>query len=185
MIGTTDIQWWGRRLARRLGLPGVAGLLLAVLVPAILLGGVLPVQRDVAAMQQQLAHKPAHPISAEPVATPEQSLSADLETFRMKFPTVDQLSGQLDALFSLCEKHGLAVDKGEYALVEKSGGALRRFEVTLPVVGSYPQVRALVLEVLEKLPAAALSDVAMEREKIADGRARATLRLVFFVRKDA
>jgi hypothetical protein len=163
----------------------MAGLLLAMLAPAILLGGVLPLQRNVAAMQAQLASRPVRPVKMEPIATPEASLSAELVTFRMKFPTVDQLSGQLDTLFSLCEQHGLAVDKGEYALVEKSGGALRRFEVTLPVVGSYPQVRALVLEVLEKLPAAALSDVAMEREKIADGRARATLRLVFFVRKGA
>lgn len=185
MIVAMDIQWWTRRLVRRLGLPGVVGLLLTALAPVILLGGVLPLQREVAAMQQQLALKPVQPARSEPVATPEQSLSADLDAFRMKFPTVDQLSGQLDTLFSLCEKHGLVVDKGEYALVEKSGGALRRFEVTLPVVGGYSQVKSLLLEVLEKLPVAAVSDVAMEREKIADGRARATLRLVFFVGRGA
>lgn len=168
-------------MVRRLGIPGAVWLLAAALVPMILLTGVLPLQREVAAMQQQLAHKPTRMVQRAPVVSPEQALSADLEAFRMKFPKVDQLSDQLDALFSLCEKQGLVVDKGEYALVEKSGGALRRFEVTLPVVGSYLQVKSLLLEVLEKLPVVAVSDVAMEREKIADGRVRATLRLVFFV----
>lgn len=181
----TDIRWWGRRLARRLGIPGAVGLLLALLAPSILLVGVLPLQHEVTGLRLKLAQTRVHPVRPMPVVTPEQSLSADLGAFQSRFPKVDQLSDQLDTLFRLAEQHGLAVDKGEYTLVEKNGGALRRFEVTLPVAGSYPQVRSLMLAVLEKLPAAALSDIAVEREKIAEGRAKATFRLVFFVRKGA
>ena len=181
-LTTADIQWWGRRLLRRLGAPGLAGMVLAALAPAILLGGVLPLQHELEIMRRQLAQKPALP--ATPAMQPEQVLAVELAAFEQRFPRMDQLSGQLDTLFGLTKRHGLTVDKGEYVLVERPGGAMRRFEVTLPVSGTYPQIRTLLLAALDTLPAAALSDVVLEREKIADRHARATLRLVFFVRKD-
>ena len=182
-LATADIQWWGRRLLRRLGAPGLAGMALAVLAPTILLGGVLPLHDDIEIMRRQLAQQPAQP--ATPVMSPEQVLMAELAAFEQRFPGVENLSDQLDALFKLTRRHGLNVDKGEYVLVERPGGAMRRFEVTLPLSGTYPQIRALLLAALDKLPAAALADVALEREKIADSRARAILRFVFFVRKNA
>ena len=54
-LATADIQWWGRRLLRRLGAPGLAGMALAVLAPTILLGGVLPLHDDIKIMRRQLA----------------------------------------------------------------------------------------------------------------------------------
>ncbi len=183
MIRGDDIRWVARRMARRLGMAGGAGVLLAGFAGVVLVAGVAPLQREVDALRLQLARKPAEAAHALPVPTPEQTLSADLDIFRARFPAVEAISDQLDVLFGMAEKQGLAVDKGQYALVEKAGGALRRFEVTLPVSGSYPQVRALALEILAGLPATALSDIAIEREKVTDGRIRATLRLVLFVRR--
>lgn len=180
---TGDIQWRGRRLLRLLGAPGLAGIALAALAPAILLGGILPLYDDLEAMRRQLTQKPAQ--SATPAIPPEQVLMVELAAFEQRFPAVGQLSDQLDALFGLTKRHGLKVDEGQYVLVERPGGAMRRFEVTLPVSGTYPQIRTLLLAVLDTLPAAALSDVVLEREKISDSRARATLRFVFFVRKNA
>jgi hypothetical protein len=184
MTLTADIQWWPRRLWRLLGAPGLVGLVLTLLAPLILLGGILPLQNKVASLRQELTQKPAQPVRATPVIPPEKALTAELATFEERFPTVDQLSDQLDILFELAKKHGLLVDKGEYTLIERAGGAMRRFEVTLPVTGTYPQIRTLLLDALHKLPAAALSDVTLEREKIADSRAKATLRFVVFVRRN-
>lgn len=180
MKSIADIQWLRRRWLRRLGVPGLAGVALAALVPVFLLGGILPLQHDLENMRQQLAQKPAQPAMPH-----EQVLTDELTAFEQRFPSVDQLSGQLDDLFKLTKKQGLKVEKGEYALVERPGGAMRRFEVTFPVSGTYPQIRTLLLSSLATLPAAALSDVVLEREKVADSRVRATLRFVFFVRKEA
>ncbi len=185
MATTANLQWWMRRSVRCLGMPGLAGLLLGALAMAGVAGGVLPLQHEVAHIRHQLAQQPRQAAPSRPVATAEQTIAADLEIFRARFPGIVDLSDQLDTLFELAAAHGLVVDKAQYVLVEKAGGALRRFEVTLPVSGSYPQLRAMVLDVLQKLPATAVAEIVMEREKIADGRARANLRLVFFVRKGA
>lgn len=185
MSAAANLQWLARRLVRRVGVPGMAALLLTLALPGLILLGVGPLSHEVEQLHVQLAQKPVEKITPVQVATPEQSLAAELDAFRSRFPAIDELSDQLDALFELTDKHGLTVDKGEYALVEKAGGAMRRFEVTLPVTGSYPQIQALMRDVLDQLPAAALADVSLERDKIADGRVNATLRLVFFVRKGA
>lgn len=180
-----EIQWRMRRILRRLGMAGLSGLLLLLLALAIFLAGVVPIQHGVEVLRKQLAARPVQSLLIAPVLSPEQALAADLGVFQQRFFTVEKLSDQLDTLFKLTDEHELTVNKGEYALNERAGGALRRFEVTLPVSGTYPHIRQFILHVLDKLPAMALADVALEREKIVDGRVKATLRFVIFVRKHA
>jgi len=180
-----EIQWQMRRMLRRLGVVGLSGLALLLLALAIFLAGVAPMQGRVDALRKQLAARPIQQLTTPPALSPEQSLAGDLDMFQQRFPTVEKLSDQLDTLFQLADQYELTIDKGEYALNERQGGALRRFEVTLPVSGTYPHIRGFVLHVLDKLPATALADVVLEREKIAEGRAKATLRFVMFVRKHA
>lgn len=185
MPAIVDLQWFARRALRRLGLPGVAAL--AALAAALVLAfaGLLPLLDDIAGLRAELSRPAVAVVAPNSIPDAGEQLARDLEDFSARFPTIVQLSGQLDALFDLAAAQGLSVNRGEYALVEKSGGQWRRFELTLPVTGTYPQVRALVSEMLAKMPALAISDIALEREKIADGQLRATLRLVVFVSKGA
>lgn len=125
------------------------------------------------------------PKTITPVLSSEQSLIKELASFQNKFSTVEHLPDQLDTLFRLTKAHQLVVDKAEYSLSEKSKTAIQRFEVILPVTGTYPQVKGLILEVLEKLPTVGLGDIVLEREQVGENRAKATLHLVFFVRKQA
>jgi hypothetical protein len=177
------MHWWTRRLLRQMGLPGLTSIVFLLLALGIVVVGIFPLQHELSNLRQRLTQQATQPIKIVQVMSPEQVLTDEMAVFEQRFSGVEQLSSQLEILFQLTEKHGLTLDKGQYALVERAAGSLRRFEVTLPVAGGYQQIRALILAVLEKLPAAALSDVTMEREKIADGRLKATLRLVLFVRK--
>lgn len=178
-----EMQWHLRRLARRLGGWG----LLALAACGLALGGyvvmVRPLQQEIAALRQQAKQMPRIPVVQAPEVSPQERADAELEDFRARFPGIEGLSDQLDLLFELTSQHGLAVDRADYALVEKAGGAMRRFEVTLPLRGSYVQVRAFVNSVLEQLPSVAIADIQLERGKIAEGRVNGNLRLVFFVRK--
>ncbi|MFM9913799.1 MAG: hypothetical protein ACKVN9_09730 [Methylophilaceae bacterium] len=178
-------QWQMRWLMRRMGIPGLASLGLLLFALVVLLAGILPVQQELNQLRQQLTQKPVQVVKKAPVLSSDELLVKDLATFEQRFSSIDHLSTQLEELFKLSEKHGLSVDKGQYALAERAAGSLRRFEVTFPVSGNYQQIRALVLEALEKLPAAALLDMSLEREKIADTRIKANLRFVLFVRKSA
>lgn len=175
-------EWYLRRALRR---PGVA--VLAALAAALLLAlsWLLPLMDDIASLRAELAKPAVAVVTRNLPADARQQQARELEEFSGRFPTMAQLSTQLDLLFDLAAAQGLAFNRGEYAMVEKAGGDLRRFELTLPVSGTYPQVRALVREMLVKMPALAISTISLEREKVADGKLRATLRLVLFVSKEA
>ncbi|KIO50363.1 hypothetical protein [Nitrosospira sp. NpAV] len=174
-----------RRLARRLGPAGLSGIVLLAATLVFLLAGVLPLRGEIDSLRMELAERPLQPLPVVPILPPDQILAKELALFQARFPTVDELSDGLDALFILARDNGLELNKGEYALVEKTAGALRRFEVTLPVTGTYSQIHGLILEVLEKLPSTALADIALERGKVGEGQAAVILRFVFFVRKRA
>ncbi|MBN9126276.1 MAG: hypothetical protein J0I90_01625 [Nitrosospira sp.] len=178
-------KWKIRRIKRRLGPQGWIAIVLLLIGSGILWSGVFPLREETDRLRGELDagfRKPAPVAAALP---PDQLLAEELATFQKRFPTVHELSDQLGALFILAREKGLEVNKGEYALVEKAGGPVRRFEATLPVTGSYSQVRDLVLEILEKLPSTALADIALERGKVAEGQPAVNLRFVFFVRKTA
>jgi hypothetical protein len=177
------MSWKMRRIMRRLGSAGLAGIALSTAALVILLAGIMPLREETESLRIELASRPLKSVLPVPVLPPDQILAKELAAFQARFPTVDELSDELDTLFILTKDKGLELNKGEYALVEKTGGALRRFEVTLPVTGAYSQIHGLILEVLEKLPSAALADIALERGKVAEGQAAVILRFVFFVRK--
>ena len=176
-------RWWLRRATRRLGAAGCIAIALFLAALGISLAGVTPLRGEVDKLRAEVAARPKRSVVIAPMLLPDQVLAKELAAFDKRFPTVDALSDVLDALFMLAGNQGLEVNRGEYALVERAGGILRRFEVTLPVTGTYSQIRGFVLEVLHKLPSTALADLAFERGKIAEGKAMVSLRFVFFVRK--
>ncbi|HVW65292.1 MAG TPA: hypothetical protein VHB01_09760 [Nitrosospira sp.] len=180
-----EVKWKLRRIKRRLGPQGWLGIALLLAGSGILWGGVFPLREETGYLHGKLDAGLRKPTPVETVLPPDQLLAAELAAFQKRFPTVHELSDQLGVLFVLAREKGLEVNKGEYALVEKAGGPLRRFEATLPVTGTYSQVRDLVLEILEKLPSTALADIALERGKVAEGKPAVNLRFVFFVRKTA
>jgi hypothetical protein len=182
---TWTMPWKMRRVMRRLGPIGFLGIALSTAALVTLLVGVIPLRDEIESLRTELAMRPAKPATVVPVLPPDQLLAKELATFQARFPTVDELSHELDTLFILTKDKGLETNKGEYALVEKDGGTLRRFEVTLPVTGTYSQIHGLILDVLERLPSAALADITLERGKVAEGQAVVILRFVFFVRKHA
>ena len=111
---------------------------------------------------------------------PDQILAEELAAFHKRFPLVSELSDALDTLFSLARDQGLEVNRGEYILVEKAGGILRRFEVTLPVAGTYSQIRSFVLDVLGELPPPR-SWILLWNEEDRRGTGNGGLRFVSFV----
>ena len=61
------------------------------------------------------------------------------------------------------------------------GFPLARYQVTLPVQGSYGEVRGFVDAVLDAVPAAALEELALKREEIGEPLVEARVRFVLFL----
>ncbi|MFJ5446885.1 hypothetical protein ACIKP9_11645 [Methylobacillus methanolivorans] len=184
------LQWLVRRVQYRLGWQGIA--LVAVLLTTVylLVAGLLPLQNELMQLRQNVAAQEAtfslnpQP-QRQPESSPEQTLAQELAEFDTRFPDIQRLPDELGVLFRLAEGHGLPVVKGEYSLTEKRQGNLRRFEASVPVNGSYQEVKALVLDILDALPNVALAELGFERGEAVEAEIKTRLRLVFFIRKRA
>lgn len=184
------LQWLVRRVQYRLGWQGIA--LVAVLLTTVylLVAGLLPLQNELMQLRQNVEAQEAtfslnpQP-QRQPVSSPEQILAQELAEFDTRFPDIQRLPDELGVLFRLAEGHGLQVVKGEYSLTEKRQGNLRRFEASVPVSGSYQEVKALVLDILDALPNVALAELGFERGEAVEAEIKTRLRLVFFIRKRA
>ena len=62
-----------------------------------------------------------------------------------------------------------------------SKGKLWRYEIVLPVHGTYPQVRVFLAQVLTKIPHLALQSVSFERQKVGDAMIEANIRLTLYL----
>ena len=75
---------------------------------------------------------------------------------------------------------GCSSQQGEYRL--ETGAGLAAYRVTLPVRGSYAQLRQFVGRVLKDMPTASLDAVRFERRKPGDAQLEAQVRLTIYLR---
>lgn len=164
------------RLLEALGPAGIAGVgVLLFCLPfwfSALAPALAAVERRSAAVQQR-------PLQSVALADDNAS---DLERFYSRFPRVERLPGELDALYAHARASKVQLLQGEYRL-ESTSGALTAYHVTLPVRGSYPQLRQFVGRVLRDMPTTSLDAVRLDRKKAADAQLEAQVRLTIYLRK--
>lgn len=169
-----------QRVVRRAGVPalgGLAALLLAVLLAA---GGgqALLAQRD--GLRVQLAQ-----VQPQPAAGRERprddSASAQLARFYGGFPTEAAVPDALLRIQGVARRSGLLLQSGEYRLDTRSGERLRRYQIVLPVRGSYTQIRAFVDGVLAQVGALALDDIDLRRDSSAEAQLEGRIRLTLYL----
>lgn len=179
MIITIQAGWL--RALDAIGAPGLAGCALIIASAAIYVGWIEPqrAHRDAAqAKAQALQLRGAKPGDGPAVqaGVPEQ-----LRTFYGFFPDRQTAPDWLARIHAAAAKEGLALVSGEYRLNHERGAKLARYQLMLPVSGSYVQIRRFVAAVLAQIPPAALEDIALKRESVGDPRLEARIRLTLFL----
>jgi len=175
MKGGERILAWLDYAAGHLGRPGLLGLglLLAALGVDRLL--TLPLEEAVRDGEARLQHLAAQP-RPDRLATTAASLSARL-------PAGAAAPEGVSRLFAAAGHAGLHLQEGSYRVLVQPGGGLRRYQITLPVRGSYPAIRAFLAEALERRPDLALDSLALRRENIGGPEVEARLGLTLFLRE--
>jgi len=162
----------------RLGWPGIVGLGMLIAVTGFYLSALTPQQTHLAQLRQQLAdqrEEERHP--QQPVRTPGDVLGA----FYDNFPASTRLPAVLGVIFEAAKDQSLSLDQGEYRVATTHVGKLIQYQVTLPVRGSYPQIRRFVDESLAKEPALSLQSIHFERQKIDDPAVQAKVKMTMFL----
>jgi hypothetical protein len=166
-----------RRILDALGLAGVVGIGVLLFCVPFYFSALGPAQAEVKRRDAAAAVRlPTQPLQRG------DDWSADLERFYSRFPRVERLPSELDALYAHAKVSKVQLLQGEYRM-ESRGAALAAYRVTLPVRGSYPQLRQFVGRVLKDMPTTSLDAVRFERRKAADAQLEAQVRLTIYLRK--
>jgi hypothetical protein len=172
-----------RDLMRPLGWAGAVGL--ACLLGAVVIGWGGVRGRDVAA---QDLRREIHALHQQAMRMPPPLHVADgaeeLHAFHEFFPPRGQISVALDELNRLAAQRQLVLASGDYKFSEQKTLRLSRYELHLPVRGSYVQVYGLVAAALNAMPSLALDEIVIKRESRLAGEVEAQLRFSLYVKQD-
>jgi hypothetical protein len=177
-----EFLWRARNWVEGLGWPGIAGLALCVFSGVLAATAISARVGELDALQAEVEELQARYLmtgSARPggASTREEQL----QSFYGFFPPLATLPDWLERIYAAAEKNGVALEIGEYRLVQERGWRLARYQLTLPVKGSYRQVRGFVAQVLTEVPAAALDEIGFRRDAAASDRIDVRLRLTLYM----
>jgi len=161
-----------------LGTPGAVGAGLLVFLTAVYFSAVLPEQARLGELRQELAQSQQR--KAQTAARPQSDVEK-LAAFYAAFPQAGQLPELLGKIFHSAEDQGLLLEQGEYRIVGGAGSTLAQYQITLPVHGTYPQIRKFVDGALQEVPTLSLDSIHFERQKVADNGVDAKIRLVVYL----
>lgn len=171
-----------RRIRRRsldlLGWPGVVGIGLLSVCPALYVSAILPAREELAsvrhgvlALREQLKNAGRGGESGR--RTPEEQLAG----FYRMFPDGGNLPAHLEKMFALAQEEGIWLDKGEYKVIRGREGKLVSFQVTLPLKGEYLRIRKYLAALRSGIPVLSLQQVEFKRQKVGDPVVEANIRL--------
>jgi len=161
--------------AHRLGWLGGSGLALLVAAAVFYFSTVRPAQEEFAVLQGRLDR-----IESRGRADAGLRSSAGpsrMEQFLEFFPPLDTAPRWLKTVYSIAERERLELLKGTYRVSEDPALMLAHYTISLPVRGSYPQIRRFIAATLNEVPIASLEGVVFQRDKVSEGVVEASVTL--------
>ena len=161
-----------------LGIAGVLGIGILLACAAFWTSALKPAREELAAQRAALermrARTPYQPVAGS-------ARAEELRRFYGLFPSAAGLTGELERLHRLARGARLELAQGEYRLERRPTG-LWAYRVTLPVRGSYSEVRNFLSAVLKDMPGASIDALRFERKKADDAQLEAQLRFTLYAR---
>lgn len=173
-----QIASMGRFQVQRIGPTGVIGVALVCMAAAFVWSSLLPQRHRMRELQEQLQTSVRTPSKRPATAT------GSVEEFMAALPGRGELPAIVAGVVREAEKAGLALESGQYELQPGQSGRIERYQLTFPVKGAYPQVRAFIDGALVAVPAMAMDSLRLEREGIAHGGVSADVSFVIYARSE-
>jgi hypothetical protein len=134
------------------------------------------IQIDIVKAQQAL-NKPPPAVVAVEIPVGEKNLDNFYKTLGER----QQTEQQLKILFSIAKKQGLVLTQGEYKTSAEINGRYLKYQILLPVKGSYSVIRKFVEQVLLMIPFASLDELNFKRDNINNKVLEAKLRFTLYL----
>jgi hypothetical protein len=169
------------RLRSELGMPGLAALAMLAMTAVFYKVALEPMQARAQLLTGRLA---AHAGKAAPGAP--SANAGKLETFYSYLGRGEATTDWLAKLYAIGKATGVELHSGSYRTLgaaEGKPGKIERYEIVLPVTGSYPQMRDFLKRALGEIPVLSLDQMALKRESRNDGAVQAELKMTLHLVK--
>jgi hypothetical protein len=106
------------------------------------------------------------------------SPAVQLAAFYQHLTTTEEPTAWLARLDQLARESGIRLGAGDYRM-QRVGPRLERYELSLPLSGSYAQIRLFLEKALAQIPFLSVDQVTFRRDNATTGRVEAEARLGF------
>ena len=156
-------------LWRRLGPLGVAGFVLLALALAFATLVVQPLEAKSHSLADRVARTPAG------AQAPASDAAEKLDAFYDYLARPEQTTDWLAKLYAIGHATGVELQSASYR--SEKAGRIERYQILLPLSGSYAQMREFLDRALAEIPVLSLDQMTLKRESRRDGAVQAELRL--------
>ena len=114
------------------------------------------------------------------VSTPGQPAAQSTEKLRAVYDYLNKPESTTDwlaKLYAIGRATGVELQSASYKSAAASGGKLERYEIVVPLTGSYTQMRDFLKRSLAEIPVLSLDQITLKRESRREGTVQAELRL--------
>lgn len=171
----------------RLGVTGKIGLGLIVATTIYFFSAVLPQESILQKLKERAETLQVQVLSKQAPADTEagKKMSGDqaLQAFYDFFPRIDSSPFWVRELVRIAKKQNVELSSSEYRLVNENDARLARYEMILPVRGSYSQIRAFMADALETVPVLAISAIVIKRENVTAEKLEVRLEINLYLNK--
>jgi hypothetical protein len=164
--------------ADNLGRSGILGLGLLAFVAGFYFSTYRPEQMRLEELRSQISKLEE---SRARVGEAPKSPGEKLNEFYGFLPPSNRIADLLERIYGAAEQQKLKLEQGEYRAVRSSVSRLTDYQVTLPIKGTYPQVRKFVATALAEVPNLSLESIQFERQKVGDSTVDVKVKLVLYL----
>ena len=178
------VLWRLQRTLRAMGWAAIGGVALAIFAAGFMLSNVMPLQAEVTALRDRVQRLETQAGNQARLVEPGRP-DARLAAFYEQLPAVDEAPEVVRRLHSHARDVGLVLERGEYRPLPDPSGRLMRYQLVLPVKGSYPQVKRFLALAMHDTPGLALDSISLQRDQGGSPVLEAQLRFTVFLRPAA
>jgi hypothetical protein len=157
----------------RVGRTGAAGCVLLGGAAVFYFSTLRPAQEDLTALQGRLERLEAR--GRADVAVRSSVEPSRMDRFMEFFPPLDTAPRWLKQVYSIAEREKLELLRGTYRVSEDPALPLARYTISLPVRGTYTQIRRFIAATLTEVQIASLEGVVLKRDKVSDSTVEASV----------
>ena len=114
----------------------------------------------------------------------DRSPEASLHTFYGFLPGERQALPLLTTILATARDLGLDASRAEYAMTPVRQAGFVRYQVTMPLTGSYITIRTFINAMLNTIPASAINEISFKRQDGQTETVEARLRFTIYMRKE-